>query len=316
MALSQATGALTSITMTFEEEYNVPPAAPVTYKLPFNTFGLKGSQAKNTPATIRGSRNPYPPFAGNIDATGPVVIPMDYIAMHYWMRAMFGAPTITGTAAPFTESFKVPDSQPSFILEKSHNDISKHWRYGGCKVSKFSFNLGGDGELTASLDILAAEETIPATAISATPTAVGLGRLSNFQASIKIGGTAVGVVKTCSLSLDNDLDADMRVIGGMGKRGGLPEGIIKVEGDISMIYNDNTYVDMGAANTETSIEIDILNSTGYGIKFYLDEMEFERLTAPIDGPKGIMASGRFFGFLSDDTDQSAVRVEIITDQEN
>jgi hypothetical protein len=95
--MTQAKGSKGRMVIDFETTFGSDPASPNGRALPFNTNNISGSQAKNSPATITGNRNPVKPFAGNIDAGGALVVPVDTTAFYYWLYAMFGAPTITLT---------------------------------------------------------------------------------------------------------------------------------------------------------------------------------------------------------------------------
>lgn len=53
-----AVGAKTKILMDVETSYGVAPSVPAGVLLPVNSFSLKPSRAKNTPATLTGRYDP------------------------------------------------------------------------------------------------------------------------------------------------------------------------------------------------------------------------------------------------------------------
>jgi hypothetical protein len=387
--MTQAKGALSRLLLDYETTFGSDPASPNGRSLPFNTCGLEGSQAKNSPATITGTRNPVAPFAGNVDAAGSIVVPVDSTAFFYWLRLMFGAPAditatseqsldaaaavnvgggvvgipctghgystgdairligttnydgtytvlassgtdqidITATSAaetfsaadvvgepPYAFKFTVPDSQPSAVIEKGFTDLDLHWKYNGCKISRMSISVGGDGELTATLETLAMKENEPsATEYDATPTTVTLARLNNFQAAVKEGEVTSSEVTALDISIDFGLDGDQRVIGGNGMRGAIPEGILKVEINFTALYQDNALVTKGANNTETSIRLTITSGTNI-LDLFFPEGEFERFKAPIDGPGGVRQTSKFIAFYANHADASVAVVTLTNSQ--
>ena len=57
-----------------ETEFGKLPADAKGWKVPFNTESLTISRAKNTAATLRGTRNPAEPFDGNTSVDGDLVV--------------------------------------------------------------------------------------------------------------------------------------------------------------------------------------------------------------------------------------------------
>ena len=55
---------------------------------------------------------------GRKSVDGNITIPADYKAIGVWLKALFVAPTTSGSAAPYTHKFKISDNQPSFLVEK------------------------------------------------------------------------------------------------------------------------------------------------------------------------------------------------------
>lgn len=308
--MAQARGSSVRLLLDYETTYGADPAAVDAFIMPVNSIGIEADQRKNSPATLRGSRNPVMPWDGNRDVRGPLVVPVDYTAFWYWLKAMFGAPTTTGAGAPYTHEFKVPAAQPSMVLEKGFTDIAKYWKYNGCKISRWSMNIGGDEELVANFDMIGSNETPGTAEYDATPTALTLGRLDNFEASIKEGGAAIANIKSISFNIDMDLDPDNYVIGGAGIRGDLPEGVLAITGNLLALFEDHTLVTKAINSTESKIEIDIMSGV-YGMKIYFNELQYARGKTPVEGPKGVLLSLDYAAYYDNDAEESAVVVELI-----
>ena len=151
-------GSKTSTLIAFETAYGVTPtdAATKSIRMPFNTNGVASSQNSTAPSTIRGNRSPVEPILGNNDVSGDIVVPVDYTAFGYWLKAAFGDPTSAkvGDTTNYKHIFKIKDSQPSLTIEKAFPGINTYIKEHGCKVSKLSLSVGGDGELTATISVM------------------------------------------------------------------------------------------------------------------------------------------------------------------
>lgn len=178
-----AVGARTKVLMDVETSYGVAPTTPGGVLLPINSFSLKPSRAKNTPGTLTGRYDPAEPFDGNLEVSGGVVVPVDARAFGHWLRAMFGAPATTGTgepaAAPFTHVWKSNKDMPSLVMQATYGDI--YGQFVGCKVSSLAMQAGGDGELTATVNMLGRDADYVDADYNAGAPSVAMKRFNNFQ---------------------------------------------------------------------------------------------------------------------------------------
>lgn len=310
--MTQAKGAKARTLIDFETTFGSDPASIATtaYKLALNSNSVVASQAVNAPATITGRRDPVEPFRGNHDVGGDLVIPVDATQFGLALKAAFGAPTTTGAEAPYTHVFKVGDSQPSLVIEKGFTDIAQYMKYNGCKVSKLSLSVGGDGELTASVTVMGAKETISTSSVSSSPQELNLDRLGNFQASLKIDDAAIAIATALSLDIDMALDGDTYAIGAAGYRASVNEGIMAVSGSLTAFFEDAVYINKAVNNTTTSMELIITDGTNT-LKFKLPEVKFAKNTPSIDGPGGVKQTLNFQAFFKEASEDSVVVATLI-----
>ena len=147
-----ARGYKTAIQMDYESSFGVAPSSASGKELPVNSFGLTVSRAKNSAQTLTGRRDPVEPFDGNVETAGDVVVPVDARAFGYWLKLLFGAPTDSGSAAPYTHVFKPGDEAPSAILQCSYGtDPETYGKFAGCKVSSLQITAGS-GTVSVDLD--------------------------------------------------------------------------------------------------------------------------------------------------------------------
>lgn len=311
--MAQARGYLSKVALDFETTFGTDPGSPNGLSMPVNSFDVKSSRNLNTAQTIRGNRNPAEPFDGNVRVNGSAVVPVDAIAFGYWLKAMFGNPTTSGSGT-YTHTFKVGDTQPSMVLEKAFATATPTYaKMNGCKVGKMSMQVGGDGELTANLDIEGAKETIGTTAYDATLTAVQLSRFNNFQAAIKEGGVALASCTDFSFDLDFGLDTEVYTIGGGGTRGDIPEGILAVSGTMTVLFENTALLTKAQNSTETSLELTFTAGANI-LKFTFPEVRLQMNTPGISGPTGIRLELPWVAYYGNDAGASAVKVELTNSQ--
>jgi hypothetical protein len=288
--MTQAQGFNAQLIMDYESEFGKLPADVAGVKLPVNSSQIKSKQSFIETSTITGNRSAAAPIRGNIDVSGAVVIPVDEEAIGYWLKAMFGNPTTTPSATGqngYTHSFKPGLVQPSLLLEQGFTDIGVFELFKGCKINKFAVNFGGDAELTASIDIMGATETIQTASFCAAPATVNWSRYGNFQASLQEGGAALAIVTNASLNIEFGLSADNYTLGGNGFRTAIPEGVIKVSGEIKAFFENRTLLDKAINGAESSLVFKLTNG-GNSLEFGLGEVVYERNSPVIEGTKGIM----------------------------
>jgi hypothetical protein len=102
MTMAQAKGSAAQVVLDFETVYGADPNSPAGILIPFNyPWDLKAVRDLKEGNTHRGRRDGAMPFYGNSDAKGGVVVPVDQVAIGYWLRALLGAPV---TAPPSSDT--------------------------------------------------------------------------------------------------------------------------------------------------------------------------------------------------------------------
>lgn len=306
-------GSKTQTNIIFETAYGVVPTDTTkTITLPINTNGVKSSQNTTQPATIRGNRSPVEPILGNNDVSGDVVVPVDYNAIGYWLKALLGAPTTSEVTAgsKYKHVYKIGDSVPSFTMEMAFPGISQWIQNHGCKVSKMSLSFGGDGELTFTASVMGSKQEIKDAAMATAPTEIALYRANNFQASVKIGDAIKGKITSFSIEIDNGLDGDSFCIGGEGYREALCEGLATVSGTMEAFFADDSYISLAENSTETSAEIILALGADKELSFAMPEIKFNRTSPEISGPGGIKQSLEYAAYYQNSTEGSAIVVTL------
>ena len=312
-----AVGAKTTVLMDVEKSFGVPPDVRGGVRLPVNAFGLKPSRAKNSPATLTGRYDPSQPFDGNLDVSGAVTVPVDTRAFGHWLKAMFGAPTTSGTgdpaAAPFTHVWKSGRDMPSLVMQANYGTI--YGQYYGCRVSSFSLQAGGDGELTATVNLSGREADYADADYNASAASVALKRFSNFQAALLSGGQPLGVVTACGLNMDFGLDATIRALGDQGRVYNLMQGLMAITGSLTVFITDRELLMKAKSSEEISLEMSFSIDEANKLTFALPEVQLSYDGPTVDGPTGVKMDHNFTAYFNDSADNAAVVVTLVNDVE-
>lgn len=307
-----ARGYRSKMLVGMETEFGKLPADAKGWEVPFNTESLAVSRAKNTAATLRGTRNPAEPFDGNTSVDGDLVVPVDTSTLGLWLALLFGAPESTqqGEEALYKHVFKSGEELPSFwteVMIATQTPIYK--RSLGCKISTLALQAGGDGELTATLGLMAASQTQESTAAVAAPEEMPFNRLANFQALLKVDGEVTGNAMSFSVNLDNGLDGDVRLLSGQGFRADLPEGLMGVSGTMDVMVTDGDLYAKALASTPLDLELSFTKGQE-SLTIKLPKVQLQVTGPVIDGPAGLKMSWNWQAY-SVQPEDAAMTVELV-----
>ena len=315
MALEKiARGYKTTCLLDFETSFGTAPAVAGGKLMPINSFGLNVSRAKNSATTLTGRRDPSEPFDGNVEVSGALTVPVDARAFPYWLKLLFGAATTTGSAAPFTHVFKPGDESPSAVVQTNYGTSPVTFgKFTGCKVSSLAMQAGGDGELTATVNLVGRDVEYSETNYNASAELINMKRFSNFQATLKSDGTVIATVTDFSLTIDNGLDTSIRTLGSGGKLYDIPEGLLSVSGSMTAMFTNMVLLNKAKANTELSLELGWSIDDSNKITFKLPEVQIQFQGPTVDGPTGVKAEYPFVAYFNDSADNACIIATVVND---
>ena len=218
-----------------------------------------------------------------------------------------------GATTLYKHEFKVPQNQPSVSYEQAFTDIGSYHLFTGAKVQSFNFSAQGDGELTASINVQAAKETLcKAPFDTAVIPALPLSPFNNYQAFITQDGAIIGNATQVDIEVDFDLDTDTYTLSSNGFRTGINEGIVKPSGNINVFFEDTSMIEAAIEGKKSAINVSFAQGP-HSLAFLMPEVEFERNTPGIDGPKGIRLEMGYKAYYDENPEGTAVKVTLIND---
>ena len=289
--------------------------------VPFLNESLRLSRAFSSSNVIRSTRNPNKPTRGNQEVAGDIAV-----ELNPWMGRLFkhtlGGYSSTGAGSPYTHTFKIGSLPVGLQVEKQFGDIVQYLRYNGCKVNSHSFDVKTEGPITGSFSLMGAKETVAALPHDGVPIDFGHNPFDGFEAVINQDVTPLAVVTEVTGKIENNLDGSTFVIGGAGERHSINAGKVKVSGKLTALFEDMVLYNLALNNTETSLHVVLTKGTGAGtvgnekLTYNFDEVIFRPQAPVIPGDKGILVELEFEAYYDNDSDASALWIELMNAQAN
>jgi len=306
--MPQARGSQTSTILVEESTYGADPGAPDAQQLYVVRNTLASNQNLLQSNTLSTSRERQSPIAGNIAVSGDIEFELGAESMGTILKHVLGSNTTSGSD-PYTHTMTLGDLPVGFIIEKDYgaNITNRYEKFNGCRVASAAFNFPNEGVPTATLSIIGATSVMGTSSIDATVTDNGHTSFSAFDASIEEGGSSIAYVESVEFTVDNELDDSAYVVGGSGVRRALPEGFSTVSGTITALFESDALLTKAIAGTETSLKIALTRGTGDGsagneyMEFFIQQLQLERTSAPIEGPGGLKLTMPFQAYISGST---------------
>jgi len=292
--MARAYGWNAQLLLAFETTYGTPPVSGFK-KMPFVSRDISAQQGLIASNVIGLGRDPTQPYQDAINVDGDIVVPVDLRNIGQWLKALLGAPTTTGSAAPYSHVFKSgASSLPSLSLETGLPQIPAFFMVAGVRVNSMAFNFTRSGEATATINCIGQGETRNATTQGGTPTQANYTRFSQFQGAIKQGGSALANVTSASVTYSNNLEK-IETIRADGKLDGVDPGIAALTGSVAVRYADNTLIDLASAGTAVDLEFSYTIDANNKLIILCHEVYLPKPKIGIQGPGGVEASYDFQG---------------------
>lgn len=289
--------------------YGTPPATPSTLILPYVQNNLKFDVARDQDQTISGFRGMVRSVAGARKVAGTLQLNAAAQTLGFWLKHLIGAPSSTLATGVTTYVFQPSFAgatvlPPSFTLEADlgagFTAASRYQRYLGCRVASAQISISPSGFMQVTPTIAASDFAAGATALDASPTDTGHAAFSTLTAALVFGGGSVVLDTTkVDFTINNNLDENTYVVGGEGKRGDLPEGMISIDGTIDTLLKDDSLLQLALTDTDTSLVLTLKNGTGDGtagnekLIINIPAIVFAASSPVVPGPKGLHLAGTF-----------------------
>ena len=297
---------------------DISTIATAGYIMPVVTYDVKPKQPPQESGVLKNNLNPSKPFFAPKTVDGSIVVPCDSTSLGWWLRALFGAPTTTGTG-PYTHVFKkgATTEQAYLTLEQALTALStaKYMQTTGAKINNWSMSFGEDGELLATFDVLGADHDEATSSFDASPTdATSYTQLFNTQGAIQEGGSASSTIVKMDFAAGSNIDPIKAFNGDLAA---LPEGKMVLAGNVTAMMDDAGDTLLGKADggvTETSLKVTLTSSSSSAMEIYFPEVFLERTAPGIPTPGGLVYQMAWGAFYDDATEGTAIQVTLTNSQ--
>lgn len=256
--------------------------------------------------TIAGTTNYNGTYTVKRGTTASVI----HIEDTYVAETLAGTETIT--AYYYDKVYTLSNTQPSMIVERGFTDLTTplYFKASGVKVGSLDMTVGGDGELTAGMNLMGAAEARSTTAYAASPVVYPFERYSMFHSEVHIDGSAVtGRVTEFGVAINANLDGSNYTLGDRGERGSMPEGTPDLGLNFTALFTDATYHEKADAETETSLEL-VFARKGNELRLLFPECLLELTSPGIDGPQGVRETYNAKAYYNDASEGSALEITV------
>lgn len=286
--MARAYGANAQLLGKFESVYGTPPSGNYI-KFPFVSSELGSEQGLIASDLLGQGRDPAAPIRDVIKVEGNIVIPVDLRNFGHWLKALFGAPTTTGTG-PYVHTFvSGAASLPSIAVEVGMPDIPAYFMNAGVRANSLQLTFARSGAANATLNCIAQGETSDITSSGGTPTTATLTRFNQFQGSIKKDGVSLGNVTGAQLTYSNNLER-IETIRSDGKIESADPTIASLTGNIAVRFADTGLIDAATDDTPLELEFAYTIDSDNSLTFTAHKVYLPKPKLAVNGPGGVQAT--------------------------
>jgi len=275
--------------LAFETTYGTPPASGFT-RMPFASATLGAEQPLLNSELLGYGRDPLAPIKDALTADGNVVVPIDAEAFGFWLKATFGQPITTGTAAPYSHEFRSGGwVLPSMSIETGMPEVPRFAMYSGCVLDTLSWQMQRSGLLTATASLVAQGEAIATTSAAGTLAEIDLQRFGHFNGAITRNGQPLGNIVSAEITYANTLDR-IETIRSDGRIDGADPGMAALTGRIEVRFADQLLVTQAINGEPCEMTFAYVMPSGESLTLVAHAVYLPRPRIEISGPQGVQAS--------------------------
>lgn len=307
--MPQAIGANARLSFVQETTWGTTPASPSMKMLKALTPGLDISVEieKLVSNAVNASRGRSKARGGNRTVGGKIPFELPLLGFGTLLKHAIGPVTTTG-AGPYTHVIKRGALPAGLTLEVGYTDIARYHAFAGCRINQMDLQIGPQGFVTGSLDMIGKSAATPSGTSLGTPTSVEHDPFVHHEAAFLEGGLAVTLLNY-SLSSQNDLDP----VRGIGSRDivSLSEGRGDLTGSVTVLFENDTYTNKVLNETASSLKC-TFTVAGGSLEILLPRIKYFGKASPgIQTDKGVVQVLEFQAERDDVTEMTDIKVTLV-----
>ena len=183
---------------------------------------------------------------------------------------------------------------PSYSIEVGQPEVPAFFVHAGVKVNSLALDFQRSGAAAATISVIAQGETRFTSSQGGTPASLTFNRISQFQGSIKQGGSALANLTGGSITYSNNLEK-IETIRSDGLIEGADPTVAALTGRIDVRFADTTLIDAASGGTPVDLEFAYTLSACLKVVFSAHEVYLPKPKLSVEGPGGVQASFDFQG---------------------
>lgn len=302
--MATQTGLSVQVAAAFESTFGTAPGSGY-FEVPIIQNRLGKTRGLTEEDALLG-RKEGKPGQGVIEAGGDIVVPLEAESIGHWLKAMFGAPTTTGTG-PYEHVWESGDAAtlPSQSIETWMSSVPHAEMVSGCVADQMQIEAAQDGGFMQATFTMVARDSAKDTSSGAgTPTAFGA--YERFHATGAVltrnGSAMTSKGMTMNLNVANNLDAPR----GLDASGAIFEAVpvrSVVTGRVGLRFQDQAMLTQALDGDPCTLKLAFSTGSGKALSFELHEVYLPVPKVEVDGPGGISATFDFRAVADAATDK-------------
>lgn len=288
-----------NIDIDFETTYGTAPEGDWK-RVPVVSFepGVSQPWERMDVLGLAGGRDEPAPMRGLLTVEPSVEVPMDLVNIGYWLRALMGAPTTTGTTNR-THVFKSGSSTlPSLSIQHANTQLSAnpYMLVTGARANTFeaSFRFG-EAMQTATVGLVALNANRAATSASGTATSATFAPFTGAIGTVTRAGTALGRITGASLRFSNGLESIREANRVNAAIAEATPGVTEVTGTVDVRMDSDTLLADSEGQNAVKLAFGYRVNANQALTFTVEAAYLDRTMPGVRGRAGIQATFNFRG---------------------
>lgn len=289
--MARSLGINTALAIKWESSYGTDPTG--NYQLvPFTSIDLGAEQGLLEDDILGLGRDPAATGRDVINVLGSVGVPLDVANIGWWLRALFGDVTATGTD-PYTHVFTSGGTPESFAAEIAHPDIPEYFQYLGVFANSITVQMQPSGLAGATVELIGQTENNASSEYGGTQVAAPtVERFNQFQGKIQRNASDLASITAGNFTFSNGMEA-VRVVRSDGLVDGVDALKTSLTGSITARFASAQLYDDAVADTAIELIFDYEISASKKITFKAHQVKLPRVRQSISGAGGVEATFNF-----------------------
>lgn len=305
-----ATGAEHSMSYVEEATYGVTPATPIMKNIRSTgaTLGITKNVIENP--ELRDDRQTEHLRHGTRTGGGDMPIVLSYSSFDDFIEAALCGAWTADTPAIGTDQLKAGKARRSFMVERKFGNLTipEYHRSSGLEINTFSLSVKPDDNIAGSFATVSKDIAIDTAIISGAtyPAATSTIPFDAFSGAVTEGGSAIGIVTTIDMTLENGITPLFAIGSKTTLRPGI--GKSKVTGTLGLYFQSSVMLSKFIDETASSLVFTLVDPDGNQYQFEFPNIKYTGGQPDVSGEGEIIISLPFTA-LYDSVEQSQIVIE-------